>query len=264
MAMGTRVTANEAKLLLPAVLDAAANTKLVAAVEAVLSAWQQEEEAIRTSLNKAAESLGLQLSSLPANDVSRLMQEVEAATWWTAEGSALLVLLRAHRSSDLSAVLDSIRPRLDAAAHTAVLPIARRAAVERDAKAGLSELKLGAQQEKVVVEVLQEIVNTTALRRQSEGELSITDVCRLAEPIIFTVAQLQLKAQEHGLHLQPEDLRQLWQQVQTVASDGVRLNDHGALESAVGDVVQDHIQNSEVGRAQRALLSTSNFRTLLC
>ena len=107
-----------------------------------------------------------------------------------------------------------------------------------------------------MVEVLQEIVNTTALRRKSEGELSITDVCRLADPIIFTVAQLQLKAQEHGLHLQPKDLRQLWQQVQTVASDGVRLNDHGALESAVGDVVQDHIQNSEVGRAQRALCKT--------
>ena len=257
MAMGTRVTANEAKLLLPAVVDAAASRKLGGAVEAVLLAWQQVEGAIRSSLNKAAEPLGLQLSSLTADEVSRLMQAVEAATRETAEGSALLVLLRTHRSSDMSAVLDSIRPRLDAAAHTEVLPIARRAAVERAAKAGLSELELGARLEEAVVEEVQEIVNMF-LREKPEKDLSIVEVGRLADPIIFTAAQLHLKAraQEHGLQLQPEDLRQLLQQVQTVASDGIRLNDHGALEKAAGDVVQDHIQNSEVGRAQRALCTT--------
>ena len=44
IAMGTRVSADdEAKLLLPAVLDAAASQKLGAAVDATLFAWQQEK-----------------------------------------------------------------------------------------------------------------------------------------------------------------------------------------------------------------------------
>ena len=111
-----------------------------------------------------------------------------------------------------------------------------------------------------MVEEVQEIVKMFS--GENSKDLSIVEVGKLADPVIFTVAQLHLKARAQEHRLQPEDLAQLWQQVQTVASDGVRLNDHGALEKAAGDVVQDHIQNSEVGRAQRALCN-SNFRTLL-